>query len=67
MPIALTDYYAWKSRLGAKPEPGAEIRWEGVPSAFTADPFLLTMYTETAKIQGLKTVPCTVMAIPRKK
>jgi tetratricopeptide (TPR) repeat protein len=44
--------------LTGKVDPGAEIHWEGVPSAFTASPFLLTMDTETAKIQGLKTTPC---------
>ncbi len=44
--------------LGGKPEPGAEFRWEGVPTAFTQSPFLLTMDTETAKIEGLKTTPC---------
>ena len=44
--------------LNGKPETGAEIQWEGVPSAFASSPFLLTMDTETAKIQGLKTTPC---------
>jgi len=45
------------SPLSGKPEPG-EINWEGVPSAFTAEPFMLTMDTEKAKIEGLKTTPC---------
>jgi hypothetical protein len=45
------------SALTGKPEPG-EIQWEGVPSAFTQSPFLLTMDTEKAKIEGLKTTPC---------
>ena len=44
--------------LSGKAETGVEIHWEGVPSAFTASPFLLTMDTETAKIQGLKISPC---------
>jgi hypothetical protein len=44
--------------LTGKPEPG-EIQWEGVPTAFTQDPFMLTMETEKAKIEGLKTSPCT--------
>jgi len=43
--------------LTGKPEPG-EIQWEGVPSAFTQSPFLLTMDTEKAKIEGLKVTPC---------
>jgi len=43
--------------LTGKPEAG-EIQWEGVPSAFTQAPFMLTMDTEKAKIEGLKTTPC---------
>ena len=45
--------------LGGKPEAGREFLWEGVPTAFTKDPFMLTMETEAAKIVGLKTEPCT--------
>ncbi len=45
--------------LGGKPDADSEFRWEGVPTAFTKDPFLLTMETETAKIEGLTTAPCT--------
>jgi hypothetical protein len=52
--------------LSGKPELNTEVRWEGVPSAFTADPFLLTMDAETAKIHGLKIAPCTV-APPRRQ
>lgn len=52
------------SPLTGKPEPG-EILWEGVPSAFTAEPFMLTMDTEKAKIEGLKTTPCGPVARPR--
>jgi hypothetical protein len=46
--------------LSGKPETGAtvEIQWEGVPSAFTKEPFMLTMDTEKAKIEGLKISPC---------
>jgi len=51
--------------LTGKPEPG-EIQWEGVPSAFTQSPFLLTMDTEKAKIEGLKTTPCAAPAPPRR-
>ncbi len=43
--------------LTGKPEAG-EIQWEGVPSAFNPDPFMLTMDTEKAKIENLKTSPC---------
>jgi tetratricopeptide (TPR) repeat protein len=51
--------------LTGKPVAGTEIQWEGVPSAFAKDPFLLTMDTEKAKIEGMKTETCT--AAPAKK
>jgi len=51
--------------LTGKPEAGTEIQWEGVPSAFSKDPFLLTMDTEKAKIENLKVTPCA--AAPAKK
>jgi hypothetical protein len=57
--------------LTGKPEAGAEIQWEGVPSGFTKDPFILTMDTEKAKIENLKTAPCAAApvkkAAPKKK
>jgi len=43
--------------LTGKPTAG-EIQWEGVPSAFTQDPFMLTMDTEKGKIEGLQVTPC---------
>jgi hypothetical protein len=53
--------------LTGKPEAGAEIQWEGVPSAFTKDPaFLLTMDTEKAKIEGLKVSPCAGAPVQKK-
>ncbi len=45
--------------LTGKPDLHADIQWEGVPSAFTQTPFLLTMDAERSKIEGLKTTPCT--------
>jgi len=45
--------------LAGKPEPNTEFQWEGVPSAFTKDPFLLTMDADTSKLQGLNLTPCT--------
>ena len=51
--------------LTGKPEAGVEVQWEGVPSAFTKDPFILTMDTEKAKIENLKMAPCA--AAPAKK
>ena len=44
--------------LSGKPDLNSEFRWEGVPVAFTAKPFLLTMTTDADKIDGLKTSPC---------
>jgi hypothetical protein len=44
--------------LPGKPEAGAEIQWEGVPSAFSKEPFLLTMDTEKAKVENLRVSPC---------
>lgn len=46
------------SALNGKPELNQQFHWEGVPSDFTKDPFMLTMDTEKAKIDGLNTTPC---------
>ncbi len=46
--------------LTGKPDENLELTWtDGQPSAFTKDPFLLTVDVEKAKIVGLKTTPCT--------
>jgi len=44
--------------LAGKPEPNAELHWSGAPVAFNQTPFLLTMETETANIEGLSITPC---------
>jgi hypothetical protein len=44
--------------LSGKPALNAEVQWEGVPSAFAPSPFLLTMDTEKASVEGLKVTPC---------
>src|SRR6185369_2272346 len=49
--------------LAGAPALKADIQWEGVPSAFVKSPFMLTMDTETTKVEGLKVTPC----VPRKK
>jgi hypothetical protein len=49
--------------LVGKPEPG-EIEFKGVPSAFSSDPFLLTMDLEKTDIEGLKLSKC--VATPTK-
>lgn len=46
--------------LAGKPAVGAEFQWEGVATAFTQQPFLLTMETEAKNITGLKLDPCSV-------
>ncbi len=46
--------------LTGKPELNATAQFEGIPSAFSRDPFLLTMDSEVSKIQGLTLNPCTV-------
>jgi hypothetical protein len=44
--------------LAGQPETGSELRFDAVPSAFTREPFLLTMLTSPERIQGLKSSPC---------
>ena len=44
--------------LTGKPDLNQELHWEGVPSAFSKDPFMLTMDTEKAKVEGLNMTPC---------
>jgi hypothetical protein len=57
--------------LAGRPETGGTIQWTGVPKAFTKDPFMLTMETEKAKVENLKTTPCGPAAAkksaPKKK
>jgi hypothetical protein len=45
--------------LTGKPDTGVEIQWNGQPTAFTKEPFMLTMDTEKANITGLNLTPCT--------
>jgi hypothetical protein len=51
--------------LTGKPDTGVEIQWDGQPTAFTKEPFMLTMDTEKANITGLTLTPC--VAAPVKK
>ena len=44
--------------LTGKPEIGGEIRWTGVPRAFSKEPFLVTMETEPAKIEDVRLSTC---------
>jgi hypothetical protein len=43
------------------------IEWDGIPRAFTKEPFLLTMETDKSKITGLKVDPCGPPAPPARK
>jgi hypothetical protein len=51
--------------LAGKPDLDAEFQWEGVPTAFSSHPFLLTMETERSKIEGLKITPCAALGRKR--
>lgn len=52
--------------LTGKPELNEEFHWEGVPTAFAQDPFLLTMDAETSKLVGVKSTPCMVTTSRKK-
>jgi len=62
--LKLVDAEGKAASLTGKPEAG-EIQWEGVPSAFTQEPFMLTMDTDKAKIEGLKVTPCAAAPVRR--
>jgi hypothetical protein len=55
-----------ETALTGKPQPG-EIQFDGAPSAFTKDPFMLTMDTDKSKIDGLKTDACAAARPGMKK
>lgn len=48
--------------LSGKPEPNTEFHWEGVPTEFTKDPFMLTMTVEKDKLD-LKSTPCSAAPV----
>jgi hypothetical protein len=52
--------------LNGKPELNQEFHWDGVPTVFTKDPFLLTMRADTAKLEGLKEAPCAAVTSRKK-
>jgi tetratricopeptide (TPR) repeat protein len=53
--------------LTGKPDLNTEVQFEGVPAGFTKDPFMLTMDSEKAKLDGLKTSPCAPPRAPVRK
>ena len=52
--------------LTGKPEIGTEVEFDGVPSAFSADPFMVTFDVEKAKLKGLK-MGAAPAAAPKKR
>jgi tetratricopeptide (TPR) repeat protein len=55
--------------LTGKPEIGSEVEFDGIPSAFAADPFMVTFDVEKAKLKGLKmsAPPPAKKAVTKKK
>jgi tetratricopeptide (TPR) repeat protein len=53
--------------LKGKPEIGEDIEFEGVPSAFTPDPFMVTFDVEAAKIKGLTVKPAGPAPVQKKR
>jgi hypothetical protein len=47
--------------LKGKPEANADFHFQGIPTAFSKDPFMLTMTVENSKITDLKESPCRVV------
>jgi hypothetical protein len=48
----------FEKALTGKPEIGSELHWTGVATAFSKEPFLLTMEVEPAKVEGMRLSPC---------
>jgi hypothetical protein len=46
------------TRLSGRPELHTEFHWSGVPSAFSKEPFLLTMDVDPASLKNLNLTPC---------
>lgn len=63
--LKLVDEDGKPEALTGKPDVNAEFQWQGVPKSFTKEPFLLTMDTEKAKIEGLKVTPCAAPPVHR--
>ena len=63
--IKLVDDQMKPLALTGKPETGGEIQFNGAPSAFTKDPFMLTLDAGKSDIDGLTMTPCA--AAPPKK
>jgi hypothetical protein len=63
--IRLVDDQMKPLALTAKPDTGGEIQFNGAPSAFAKEPFMLTLDAAKTDIDGLTMTPCA--APPAKK
>jgi hypothetical protein len=52
--------------LKGKPETNVDIQFNGVPEAFTREPFMLTMGSAKDKIEGLTLAACVPAGAPKK-
>ena len=50
--------------LAGKPDAGQDVKWQGVPAAFSKDPFLLTMNAEAADVD-VKSAACAAGSAKR--
>jgi hypothetical protein len=64
--LKLVDDQMKPAPLTGKPEVGVQIQFNGAPSAFTKEPFMLTLDSEKTDIDGLTMTPCAAAA-PAKK
>src|SRR5262249_43280995 len=51
--------------LTGKPALQTDVQWEGIPSAFTREPFMLTMDAVAGKVEGLKISACVAATVRR--
>jgi hypothetical protein len=65
--IKLVDDQMRPLALTGKPETGGEIQFNGAPSAFTKDPFMLTLDSQKSDIEGLTMTPCAAAPAPVRK
>ena len=56
----------FETRLKGHPTLGTEIHWTGVPTAFSRDPFLLTMDVEASNLKGVNLSPCNETPVRRR-
>jgi hypothetical protein len=57
--INVVDDQMKAAPLTGKPTVGGEIQFNGAPSAFTKEPFMLTLMAQKTDIEGITTTPCT--------